>query len=99
MSLSINKNIAFSGNETVQPQQNSAVTNPVGKTQTLENKKGLSTGTWIGLGALATAAIAGIAIAATRGRGAKALENAEAYAQNLKLANLPEKIEYKPAKT
>src|SRR5574344_2075352 len=101
MTLSVNQNIAFNGNETVQPQQNSVATNPVEKTQTpeKEDKKGLSTGTWIGLGALATAAIAGIAIAATRGRGAQALENAETYAQNLKLANLPEKIEYKPVKT
>src|SRR5574344_197665 len=75
MSLSVNQNIAFRGNEAVQPQQNSAASNPVEKTQIpeKEDKKGLSTGAWIGLGALATAAIAGIAIAATHGRGAKAI--------------------------
>src|SRR5574344_2062834 len=78
MSLSVNQNIAFRG-ETVRSQQNSAATDPIEKTQNTEkeNKKGLSTGAWIGLGALAAAAIAGIAIAATHGRGTKAVEHSE----------------------
>src|SRR5574344_1119743 len=89
MSLSVNQNIAFRGNEAVQPQQNSAATNPIEKTQTLEkeDKKGLSTGAWIGLGALATAAIAGIAIAAAHGKNSKFIKD------------LPEKIDFKEAQT
>lgn len=92
MSLNVNQNIAFRGNETVQtakPQQKSAATNPIEKTQTTEKKykKGLSTGTWVGLGALATVAIAGIAIVATHGKNSKFIKD------------LPEKLDFKEAQT
>lgn len=75
MSLKVNQNIAFRGNETVQPQQNKAVTNPANNSNTTPNSdKEKSNAMKYAIGATALAAVITLGILGRKGKLGKGIQ-------------------------